>query len=258
MKTTLPLILFCFGFITQIAAAPSSNSLVDWRSDDGIRRLERSKYKVDFFHVANVFETQSNAIVCGPTTSAIILNALRLGKPEIELPENAEGFAKDFKKHLAAGMNPVLKKYSPSNFFTPKTDEVKTAEEVNGKKTKGAADFGIQLRQLDGMLRAHGLKTDLRTVDSTTSLKEIRSLMKKNLKEKENFIIVNYARKALGQEGGGHISPLGAYDESSDSFLIMDVNPNRAPWVWEKADALVKAMNTFDTVENRGFILVSN
>ena len=46
-------------------------------------------------------------------------------------------------------------------------------------------------------------------------------------------------------------------DERSDSFLIMDVNPNRAPWVWVRSDDLIAAMRTFDTVENRGYHLVS-
>ena len=56
---------------------------------------------------------------------------------------------------------------------------------------------------------------------------------------------------------GGHISPLGAYDEMSDSFLIMDVDPNIAPWVWVESDDLIGAMRTFDTVENRGYVLVA-
>ena len=47
-------------------------------------------------------------------------------------------------------------------------------------------------------------------------------------------------------------------DERSDSFLIMDVNPNRAPWVWVRSDELIAAMRTFDTVENRGYLLVSD
>ena len=68
---------------------------------------------------------------------------------------------------------------------------------------------------------------------------------------------MNYSRKALGQPGGGHISPVGAYDETSDSFLVMDVNPNRAPWVWITSDDLVAAMRTFDTVENRGYVLIA-
>ena len=36
-----------------------------------------------------------------------------------------------------------------------------------------------------------------------------------------------------------------------------DVNPNRAPWVWVRSDDLIAAMRTFDTVENRGYLLVS-
>ena len=34
-------------------------------------------------------------------------------------------------------------------------------------------------------------------------------------------------------------------------------NPNRAGWVWVKSDDLIAAMRTFDTVENRGYLLVS-
>ena len=67
---------------------------------------------------------------------------------------------------------------------------------------------------------------------------------------------MNYYRPALGQDGGGHISPLGAYDEESDSFLILDVNPNGHSWVWAPAAALFQAMRTRDTVENRGYLLV--
>ena len=70
-------------------------------------------------------------------------------------------------------------------------------------------------------------------------------------------MLANYARRILGQKNGGHISPVGADDERSDSFLITDVNPNRAPWVWVRSDDLIAAMRTFDTVENRGCLLVS-
>ena len=74
----------------------------------------------------------------------------------------------------------------------------------------------------------------------------IRREIAANLASKDDFVLVNYARRALGQKGGGHISPLGAYDERSESFLIMDVNPNRAPWVWVRSDELIAAMRTFD------------
>lgn len=82
--------------------------------------------------------------------------------------------------------------------------------------------------------------------------------IKTNLKTKDDYILVNYSRKSLGQKGGGHISPVAAYDQKSDSFLIMDVNPNKAPWVWLNSKDLIAAMNTFDTLENRGYLLIKD
>ena len=71
-------------------------------------------------------------------------------------------------------------------------------------------------------------------------------------------MIVNYKRAEVGQRGGGHISPLGAYDAESDSFLVLDVNPAAAGWVWMSTATLVRGMRTFDTIENRGYILVES
>ena len=49
----------------------------------------------------------------------------------------------------------------------------------------------------------------------------------------------------------------GAYDANGDSFPIMDVNSNRAPWVRVKSGDPVRAMRTFDTVANRLYLPVS-
>ena len=65
-------------------------------------------------------------------------------------------------------------------------------------------------------------------------------------------------RTSIGQRGGGHVSPLGAYDAASDSFLALNVNPTSAGWVWIPTATLVKGMRTFDTVENRGYILIQS
>ena len=55
----------------------------------------------------------------------------------------------------------------------------------------------------------------------------------------------------------GHISPLGAYDAQSDSFLVLDVNPAAGGWVWMPSATLIRGMRTFDTVENRGYVVVT-
>lgn len=93
-------------------------------------------------------------------------------------------------------------------------------------------------------------------VDDALSDEAIRTELAENLATAGDYVIVNYFRPVLGQEGGGHISPLGAYDEASDSFLILDVNPNGHSWVWAPAAALIHAMRTPDTTENRGYLLV--
>jgi len=91
------------------------------------------------------------------------------------------------------------------------------------------------------------------------TLDEFRNLVSKNLQEPGNFVLVNYLRKAIGQETGGHISPVAAYNEETDRFLILDVSRYKYPPVWVKAEELWKAMATVDSVsgKTRGFVLVS-
>ncbi len=61
-------------------------------------------------------------------------------------------------------------------------------------------------------------------------------------------MIVNDRREAVGQKGGGHISPLGAYDAASDSFLVLDVNPAAASRVWMPIAPPIMGMRAFDTI----------
>jgi len=95
-------------------------------------------------------------------------------------------------------------------------------------------------------------------VDGKKSEKEIRTDLVENPKRRGDYVGGNYWRQAVGQQGGGHISPLAAYDPESDSFLVLDVNPASAGWVWMPTTTLVKGMRTFNTVENRGYIHVES
>ena len=232
-------------------------ALVAWASGESAERLSRSSHKADFFPLSNHFISQDNSIFCGPVSSAIVLNALRLGRQE-GLPRDRSSIADDEMAWLWKGADPFYGKYTPNNVLNERT---KTRLEVLGKPIlidgDPKSDFGLQLHQLAQVLRSHGLAVVTRVVDESADPAAIRREIAANLAAGEDFVLVNYARGSLGQEGGGHISPLGAYDEASDSFLIMDVNPNRAPWVWVEAGSLIAAMRTFDTVENRGYLLVS-
>ncbi len=231
--------------------------LVKWNSQESSSRLFRSTHNRDFFPLSNNFVSQNNKIFCGLASSSMVLNALRLGKAK-GLPEDRGSIGQDELAWLPEDFNPFLGKYTSGNVLN---DRTKKRIEVLGKPIEingdMKSDFGLQLRQLAQVLRAHKLDVIIRVVDEQAPAETIRREIMQNLITADDFVLVNYSRKALGQSGGGHISPLAAYDEDSDSFLIMDVNPNRAPWVWVRSDDLIRAMRTFDTIENRGYLLIS-
>ena len=79
--------------------------------------------------------------------------------------------------------------------------------------------------------------------------------MKKILIDKNNFLIANFDGKVFGNKTGGHISPIVAYDENSDSLLVLDVALHKNPWYWVDLTEMVKAMNTKDGDNFRGYLV---
>lgn len=235
-------------------AAAAAPALVAFNSDEGLARLARAA-AVDFPALANQYEAQANSIFCGPTTAAIVLNAVHGGSAD--LPRDRGRLRAEDLAYIPDGIDPVVPRYTPDSVIAK---GAKTRAQVLGKPAtvngKPVKDFGYQLRQLDEMLRANGLHTRLVVADDKVADERIRADLVENLKRRGDYVIVNYSRRAVGQPGGGHISPLGAYDAVSDSFLVLDVNPAAAGWAWMPAATLIKGMRTFDTVENRGYVLV--
>ena len=232
-----------------------AQGLVAFASDEGIARLVRTNAKVDFPALANQFEAQSNIAFCGPTTVAIVLNTVRSGSRD--LPRDHSRLHPEDLRYIPSGFDLTVPRFTQDNVISKGQ---KTRSQVLGEPVtvdgKQVRDDGYQLRQLDELLRAHELVTRLVVVDDKKSEEEVRADFVENLKRAGDYVIVNYRREEVGQRGGGHISPLGAYDAESDSVLLMDVNPASAGWVWMPIATLIKGMRTFDTVENRGYILV--
>jgi len=233
----------------------TAQALVPFSSEEGLARLVRSAAKVDFPALANQIEAQSNGTFCGPTTAAIVLNTVR-GR-SADLPRDRSRLRPEDFQYAPAGFDPSVPRFTQDNVIDKglKTRSQVLGEPVviNGKQTR---DFGYQLRQLDEMLRAHELATRLVIVDDKQADADIRRDLVQNLQRTGDYVIVNYRRVEVGQTGGGHISPLGAFDAESDSVLVLDVNPASAGWVWMPVASLIRGMRTFDTVENRGYILV--
>ncbi|MBC7484435.1 MAG: phytochelatin synthase family protein [Rhizobacter sp.] len=265
MSTILARIALAFCLVTALVppafaadtgvATAAAQGLVAFASEEGLARLSRAEAKADFPALANQFEAQSNGAFCGPTSAAIVLNTVRNGAAD--LPRDRSRLRADDLKFMPPGADPSVPRFTQDNVMDKGS---KTRAQVLGEPVsrdgKPLRDFGYQLRQFDEMLRANGLVTRAVVVDDNMPEADIRNELVANLRRAGDYVIVNYRRELVGQRGGGHISPLGAYDAQSDSFLVLDVNPAAAGWVWMPTATLVKGMRTFDTVENRGYVLV--
>jgi hypothetical protein len=243
------------GPATTSVETKAPTALVPFASDEGLARLGRSGAKVDFAALANQFEAQYNGAFCGPTSAAIVLNTVK--SRSADLTRDHTRLRKEDVQFMPAGADPIVPRFTQDSVIDrgPKTRAQVLGEPIT-IGNKQVPDFGYQLRQFDAMLRANGLVTTVVVVDDARSELAIRADLQGNLARGGDYVIVNYRREAVGQQGGGHISPLGAYDAASDSFLVLDVNPAAAGWVWMPAATLVRGMRTFDTVENRGYVLV--
>lgn len=249
-----PLTVFFLACLSTLAlAAPA---LVEFASDEGLARLARASARADFALLANQFEPQSNNAFCGPTSAAIVLNALYAGRPD--LPRDRSRLRPDDSRHLPPGADISLPRFTQENVVErgPKSRAQVLGEPIRvGERT--IKDFGYQLAQFEDLLRANGARVRRVVVDDRLPEAAVRAELIDNLQRGGDYVVVNYLRQAVGQNGGGHHSPLGAYDAATDSFLVLDVNPGSTNWVWVPAATLIAAMRTFDTLENRGYVLVA-
>lgn len=250
--------MLCWALLAAAVAGHAGEAiapLLPFDSDAGLARFAQSAARADFPALANQYEPQWNTVFCGPTTAAIVLNALDAG--DAGRPRDHARLQPDDLRFLPAGRDPVVARYTPDGVITRGgKSRARVLGEPVAVDGKPVADFGYQLRQFDELMRAHGAQTLMVIVDDSVSDGKVHADLVANLQRRGDYVVVNYSRKAVGQTGGGHISPLGAYDAASDSFLVLDVNPAAAGWVWLPAATLINGMRTFDTVENRGYVLV--
>jgi hypothetical protein len=197
----------------------------------GQQLLERSDQRADFGPLAQEFVTQANLAYCGVASIVMVLNSLGVPAPA------AEG-------------------YGSYRFWTQQNVFDAAARRVIEPGT--VAQQGMTLQELADLLRAHGLAVE-RLHGDGLSLSGFRSLLRRSLAEPADRLLVNYHRGAVGQQGGGHISPLAAYDAATDRALILDVARYRYPAVWVPAEDLWRAMRTHDSTSgrSRGLVRVS-
>ena len=202
-----------------------------WDSLEGLSRLQRSEAKENFWKLVRFYESQKHGTYCSVATSVIALNALSIKPPQ----------------------SIVLGKYrlfTQDDFFSDQVSSVIQQSDV--------IERGMSLEELANVLKIFPLNV-LKYEACALSHEEMRDLLVTALKNPKQCVLALYQRKVLKQEGGGHWSPLAAYDSASDSFLILDVARFKYPPLWVSATELMNAMQTKNIYDkSRGFIIIES
>lgn len=238
--------------------SPYSNqvAVVNWNSKEGIERFNRTEFKGDFFRLAHHYAPQPNPAACGQAAATIILGAVyELNKTPFPTVEEWPIAIGDKKYPLQYRL------FNDENFFNEATDKILNRKTIYMKMTKTDGNFGggIDIDELQKMLKIHGVKSHLVFADkfSDEKVAKFKELLKETVNSDKKFLVLNYDHSYKNLMGG-HFSPVAAYDEQSDSVLMLDVAAHRNPWIWINTNDLYHAMNTKNYADTnyRGYLVI--
>lgn len=235
-RVGIPLGVGIIGFVLATGqllpqTLPLPNTLINLNSQMGETLLIKSNARQDYFPLSIHFETQDNLAYCGVASMVMVLNALSIPAPPTDRFGDYHIFTQD-------------------NVLNEQTEKVLPTAIISRQ--------GMTLDQLGQLLETYPLNAEVYHASEIT-LDQFRNKVVENLQDSNNFVLVNYLRKTIGQERGGHISPIAAYNEQDDRFLILDVSRYKYPPIWVKAEELWQAMATVDSTseKSRGFVLIN-
>lgn len=170
------------------------DKLVELTSLKGKARFKSALANGDaeaFFPLVSQFQTQSHPAMCGLTSLATVLNALEIDPQRVWthpwrwFAESMLQCCLDLEDIKSSGIT---------------MDQLACTAECQGSKVGTWRDLNIE---------------------------SVRNLMRRSVRGGPNnsfeFVVASYDRASLGQTGTGHFSPVAAYDEETDSVLVLDV-----------------------------------
>lgn len=233
--------------------------LVNWNSEEGKKRLFRSNSTQAFFCLAHVYQPQLNPFYAGVACSVTTLNALRVDKGKIP---NQKGFDYIDSK----GREYHYNLYSQLTLLNEKTERVKKKTDIapsllaaEGKKPSKDFSPGLNLYQVMHILQIYEAEVEIHYADeeSPQKIATFSSKLKEAVKNPDKVLIANFDGEIIGLAIGGHFSVIGAYDEVSDSALVLDTAAHSNPWYWVPVKHLFHAMHTLHGDKHRGYLIVS-
>ncbi len=220
-----------FAVFALLVHAPAFAEVIPIDDPAAEKFFTESKAKAGFWKLMHFFESQNDQTYCGVASAAIILNSLDVDSPP------------------APAIYP-FRKFDQSNFFTEQVLAIKPPKYVHLS--------GLTLEEMAAMIRTYGVTVDVHHAAPPMDIDGFRAIAAAALADPKARVEINYHRKALGQDGAGHHSPLAAYDATSDRFLILDVARYKLPPVWAPSAEIWAAMASEDSdaKANRGFLVI--
>lgn len=193
-----------------------------------------------YFPLAEQFITQSEPSFCSISTLAMVMNALNF----------------DIKR--------VWK--GPWRWVSEEMLQCES-QSVCGHSISRVMKNGLSFSEFESLARCHGVKIAAHPVCASgrncpdhviERFREyIRQVCSSTLGGR--FVVVNFSRKALGQTGDGHYSPIAGYHARLDLALVLDVARFKYPPYWVRLQDLWDSMVVIDkaTGRSRGYFVVS-
>jgi hypothetical protein len=235
-----------------VNAGPLPSRLTSLLSPRGQRLLAHCTSCASYPAIAASFTTQVTQAFCGVASSITVLNASPIRKP-------------------------LTDPYQPYPYFTQ--CNIFNAKARSRLDLDTVSNEGLTLAQATFLLNAQegvhatcfhaGKPADadagvgansVPSCEVAGSAAEFRRTARRELARPQHYLLVNFSRATLSDDatGGGHFSPLAAYNRTADDLLLMDVARYKYPPFWVDADLMWQAMATTDTTSgrHRGFIVV--
>jgi glutathione gamma-glutamylcysteinyltransferase len=205
------------GYYRRPLPAP----LVAFASDEGrslFREALAEGYLEGWFALAEQFHTQADPSFCGLGSLVVALNAL--------------------------GVDPGRLWKGPWRWYSEELlDCCLPLDAVRSQ--------GITLDQFACLARCNGTLTETRRAGDAPVDLFRAALREASSKPGGPVVVASYSRRALGQTGDGHYSPVAALHEGRDLALVLDVARFKYPPHWVPVTALWEAMRPHDPATGR-------
>lgn len=225
-------VLIVIAAIIAPSAAQADDDPIYFLAPESTKLFETASEKDDFWPLSARFVTEEHQTYCGIASSVMVLNALGVTPPP----------APDWYPYHY---------WDQSNIFTEAVlKALKPPTQIEGN--------GITLDELATLLETSGVRVE-RTFASEVDVATFRAKAIEALRRPDVYLVVNVDRPELHEVGGGHVSPIAAYNADADRFLMMDVARYKYLPSWISAEELHASMLPEDEAsrKSRGYVIVS-